>query len=226
MKTDGTSRTLSATEQEAFDRARMSRDLEKMCYVLASPEIRKIIDDMETLRAERLAAQDYVGFLTLFDGHKRLNPFVRDVVPRVRGGKYWELLSFVWDTSEIISPDGKIWAELFTRDEPEREQFMSEDDRSVFLKLPATLKVFRGFWHAGGELGFSWTLKKSKAKWFASHACQARRGLLTRFSGSAPTIAVGHVNKSDVFGYLNGRKEKEIIVSKPELVRDVQVTAL
>jgi len=57
--------------------------------------------------------------------------------------------------------------------------------------------------------GFSWTLDEEKARWFAA-----------RSSMETPLLARGTVSRRDVFAYLSGRGEQEI-VCLPENVHNI-----
>jgi hypothetical protein len=103
---------------------------------------------------------------------------------------------------------------------------MTVKERQLLSKLPHTLTVYRGFSHAGGEVGFSWTLKQTTARFFADYACGSRRAILTNCMGNEPAIASGSVHKQDVFALLVGRREREIIIGKPESVFNVRVKRL
>jgi hypothetical protein len=77
---------------------------------------------------------------------------------------------------------------------------MSAEDRKDFKKLPDTFKVYRGYIPGQNKGGYSYTLNKEKAKWFAN-----------RFDRNGKVVE-RTVNKDDVFAYLNGRNEQEIII--------------
>lgn len=178
------------------------------------------------LRKKKLASRDFSGFLITFQSHLLLPPFIGHVLPRVKGAQYWRILRTLWSELEVMMPDRKQWENLLGRAEPQPEHFMSKKERRLLGELPATLTVFRGFGHSGGEVGFSWTLNRATAVKFGYYACGSRRHYLTRYGGSRPFIAVARVRKLDVFAYLIDRDEAEIIVRKPEAVFDVKMTPL
>lgn len=122
---------------------------------------------------------------------------------------YWELLGDIWTDSENIWQFQKYWKHLLGNNEdldrfrPNKEYFMSEADRQVFKNLPEELTIYRGYHPGKNRNGFSYSLDKKKAEWFA-----------TRFNKRGGKVLTLKVKKSDVFAYTNARNEKEIIYIK------------
>ena len=78
---------------------------------------------------------------------------------------------------------------------------MTPRDRQAFKQLPATMVAYRGCIAGLNEDGLSWTLSKPKAQWFAK-----------RIGEDDPTVKQRVVSKSEVFAYLNTRKERELVI--------------
>jgi hypothetical protein len=93
---------------------------------------------------------------------------------------------------------------------------MSEEEGEALAALPDKICIFRGYrgYRKRGARGLSWTLDPAKAEWFAR-----------RFSFLSPRsyVATGCVRKSKVLAYIDGRKEREIVVL-PEIVRRIVIT--
>ncbi len=119
----------------------------------------------------------------------------------LRPKQYWTLLGGIWIDSENIWQNLDQWT-FFLTEGPKRDRqyFMSADDRKQFAKLPDTSKVYRGYIPRKNKGGYSYTLSKDKAQWFAN-----------RFHKNGQVIE-RTVKKSDVFAYLNGRNEQEVII--------------
>lgn len=115
---------------------------------------------------------------------------------------YWETLRSIWMGSENIWQEMKDWRFLLSSKRKERGCFMDLSDRIVLADLPQTVTVYRGH-HGVNENGYSYTLDKEKAQWFAD-----------RFGSHKGVRAVKTitVSKSDIFAYLNSRGEKEVIL--------------
>ena len=178
------------------------------------------------LRSKRIAldraqdSQNWHSYVYLHERPYRLDAFmdIRDAI--IKSEHYWELLGSIWVDSENIWQNAQAWRDLF--EEPERgcmEYFMEPGDRSA-LKLPPErggllpiFTVYRGFSYEGGEDGFSWTVDKARAKWFARRLCR---------EDEVPMVATGTISRRDVIGYMSGRGEQEI-VALPENVCAIQL---
>lgn len=166
-------------------------------------------------------AQNWDSYVWLHERAYRLDAFM-DIKDEIyKSEDYWSLLGSIWIDSENIWQNLEEWRLLF--EEPERgymEHFMSEDDRKVFTLpenkggMPRTFPVYRGFNYDGGEDGFSWTIDRARAKWFARRLCT---------DDYRPMVATGTVSRKDVIGYMTGRDEQEIVVL-PENVYAVEVS--
>ena len=73
---------------------------------------------------------------------------------------------------------------------------MNEEEKTFFDSLPDEITIFRG---GIDDKGFSWTLDKDRACWFANRWYQDHR------------VFEKTINKSDALAYLNGRNESDII---------------
>ena len=91
---------------------------------------------------------------------------------------------------------------------------MSRQDRKAFEEMPEALTVYRGY-QVGRyrhKSGFSWSLSKETAEWFAYRWPE---------NGKA-AVAVGTCLRSNVIAYLNGRQEQTIIID-PQSITGVKV---
>jgi hypothetical protein len=170
-----------------------------------------------------LCKDDWETYVFLHERPYRLDAFMKIRHDITRSQNYWTLLGHIWQDSENIWQHLDDWRLLF--EEPERgymEFFMDDDDRKAFSLppqkggMPATFPIYRGFNYDGGEDGFSWTIDRARAEWFAR-----------RFSDSdhQPLVAAGTVGRKDVIGYLTGRGEQEIVVL-PENVYAIEIASV
>jgi hypothetical protein len=131
---------------------------------------------------------------------------------------YWELLGEIWIDSENIFQNRDEWRELLEQtydDEKKHWHHMSRpEDRVVFTLPPEkgglldhTL-IYRGYSNEDGLDGFSWTLDRARAKWFARRRTS---------EGQTALVAEALVARADVLAYHTGRDEQEI-VALPECV--------
>ena len=130
----------------------------------------------------------------------------------ISGEQYWTLVGDVWSDSENIWQYQEEWYEMLTAD-PDRREFMSSEDvRCVFTLPPEKgglapmTRVYRGFCHDDALDGYSWTLDKARAKWFANRAVW-RRG-----EDEVPMVASAMVARKNVIAYITSRDEQEIVL--------------
>ncbi|WP_297516621.1 hypothetical protein [Flavobacterium sp.] len=113
--------------------------------------------------------------------------------------KYWKILSSLWTGSENIFQNKELWDDLL-KDKSNSHYFMSKKDLKFFNSLENEFIVYRGYSH--WENGYSYTLDKERAIWFAD-----------RF-GQNGFVKERLVRKEEVFAYTNSREENEIIILK------------
>lgn len=137
------------------------------------------------------------------------------------GAEFWGLAGEVWTDSENIWQNLEEWRDIFCDYEFwDREYFMSEHDRQT-LRLPVNkggmeqqVTVYRGFCHDEAVDGFSWSLNRDTAVWFAQRAVCSDVAI--------PKVAKGTLSKRDVIGLMTGRGELEI-VALPENVCGIEI---
>jgi hypothetical protein len=115
-----------------------------------------------------------------------------------------KLVASVWIDSENIHQNYDGWGEILS----DYGMAMESDDRKTLSELPEELTVYRGCTKAG-EDGYSWTLDKEKAEWFAK-----------RFARSGAQLLETKIPKDSVVAYLGGRGESEIVILPEDVVRE------
>lgn len=133
-----------------------------------------------------------------------------DLMGRLRGEEYWELVGEVWVDSENQWEYADEWYEMLTAD-PEGREFMSDEDvRCVFTLTPEKgglapeTAIYRGFAHDDALNGFSWTLDRARAKWFARRSAWR--------DGDTPRVATATVRREHVIAYITSRDEQELVL--------------
>ena len=120
---------------------------------------------------------------------------------------YPKLILDIWMDTEFPHTSIWEWHQIFTRTEPAFLQTALTDGELMLRKmLSDQVTIYRG---AGGYNhdcgpGFSWTLNKLRALWFAR-----------RFSEDEPRLFTMTINKSALVGPLTGRGEDEMILLNP-----------
>ena len=77
---------------------------------------------------------------------------------------------------------------------------MNNRELEVFENLPSRVEIHRGT-DVNNESGLSYTLKRSRAEWFAK-----------RFNSEFPVVISREVSKAYCLAYLDSRGEEEIII--------------
>lgn len=98
--------------------------------------------------------------------------------------------------------------------------FNAQQPLTYSKKLPPgeTFTIYRGQDKAGDRMGLSWTLDRKVAVRFA-------KGAALRQRNRAGVVVCAEVKRSDIYGYLTGRGESEIIAD-PANVRVTNVDAI
>ena len=124
--------------------------------------------------------------------------------------KYWDLVSYVWIDSENIFENRIIWRWLLNHQRGNSHLMMDKEEKKYFDGLPDKIKIYRG---GMDDKGFSWTLDKQKAEWFANRwAMNSNWGDRSNIDGEHSTeVFTKTINKTDALAYLNGRNEQEIV---------------
>ena len=127
---------------------------------------------------------------------------------------YWKKLGELYAAAELFHSKQDLVNSLLSSPRGQRENLMKMEERDFLASLPHNFTVYRGFAFDNAS-GWSWTLDKNKAIWFAN-----------RPSGNPkrnPRVSSGTVTKTDVVAFLAGRNEQEIVVD-PRFVRDIETT--
>jgi hypothetical protein len=138
--------------------------------------------------------------------HER--PYRRDALWTIRrkltDREYWDLVGMVWTDSDNIWQWGNLTRQLMGSQRPGRQYIMDEEERAALAAMPDTLTIYRGLTSRGTRKGWSWTLDRAKAGWFAKRLAQ---------EGDEPIVLTGTVSKAHVIAYFTGRGEEEIVVN-------------
>lgn len=148
--------------------------------------------------------KNWSSYVFIHERPYRLQAFC-EIMSDLTDREYWELLGSIWSDSENIWQYKDMWDLLLKSTRPEREYFMDEDERKFFSELPEEITVYRGCQVGRNEKGLSWTLDEKRAKWFSTR-------LLHKDEKDTAKVVKKTVKKADVFAYLSGRKEEEIIL--------------
>ena len=125
--------------------------------------------------------------------------------PRADAGEaaYWSLVAEVWIDSENIDQVWHAWRHLWRPARlPTTNRLRLASGEKAYAELmamPEELTVYHGQ-GVGDTLDWSWTLDRDEAVWFAR-----------RFGVGVPEVLTGKVSRSNIYAYLTGRGEAEIV---------------
>lgn len=115
--------------------------------------------------------------------------------------RFWKLFRDVWTNSESLYQHVHKFPELFSLHPDYRDAIMNLSERQAVAKFDYPLHIYRGGW-VENIWGWSWTLDRDRAVWFANRCPMDGK----------PLLAEGWIPRRDVIGYLADRNEQEIIV--------------
>lgn len=147
---------------------------------------------------------DFDAMLSLTERPYRLEVFYHEISSVCGPKKYWRILGELYTDCENIYQNAELWEELLFEEEIDgyRKNFMRSKNMKVYESLPEEMTIYRGtqteYWK-----GFSWTLDKDRAIWFASR--------FEHQPGRIQTLTTATVRKEFVLGYFGGRNEQEIV---------------
>lgn len=147
---------------------------------------------------DAFANNKYSSYIFLHERPYRLNAFSL-IQSKLSDTQYWSLLSEIWTDTENQWQGLDKWKQLLLSNRPSRHYLMNEEEFNLLQSLPDEVTIYRGCQKGINEDGLSWTLNKSKAKFFAN-----------RFSKEG-IILEREIPKSDIIAVLLGRGESEVI---------------
>jgi hypothetical protein len=150
------------------------------------------------------AAQDYEGVVFC---HERAHRFEKlyEISPHLEEARFWKLFSSVWIDSENLW-QFKHLIHILLRQE-NSHLMMDEEEQEAFAKLPTDITVYRGH-QRPNKNGYSWTLDRDKATFFAR-----------RFRQPGAKVTKLTIPKAHAHALLLGRGEQEIIYNSACLPR-------
>jgi hypothetical protein len=151
------------------------------------------------MKAERLTARDWLGYLLLVDRRDRLASFL-DIKDRMTDAQYWQMLGDLWTDTEVPGRWKGVWLGLFDSKRTNRHALMSPEEHAALAALPSRVQLYRGA-PPHYARGMSWTTDSGVAHWFAN-----------RFQNGG-VVYTAKVEKSEFLGYFLARKEFEAVIN-------------
>lgn len=147
-----------------------------------------------------------------------------DVAPMMSDRDYWHAVGYVWSDAECLWQLEDEMRTLLGAPRAGREALMRLAEAEALAAMPEEFAVFRGAQRSLNERGWSWTLSRDRAVWFARRgAARPWEGRRRSNAATEPVLLAGSARRRDVVAYFDGRNEQEIVIA-PESVRDVVAT--
>lgn len=188
----------------------------RWCFLAPDPreDVAYALTEIEAktrMYRERCAAGEWSAALVLVDRPFRLE-YLESLIDQHGMQRLLSVIGHIWQDTENAFADGEIWEGIWARvrwrkdgkPRKTRHRVMTKAERALLASLPETLTIYRGFSGANGQHGFSWTLDRAQAEWFA-----------TRFGEEAPCIATATIARDQVLAYCG--REDEIVVDPYDL---------
>jgi hypothetical protein len=163
----------------------------------------KTYDYKKKAVAEAIKDKDISSYLWLHERAYRVEAILYALEDWWKPSKkeYWEVIANLWTDTENVYENHLAWEQLLFLEFSDSHLMMDEEDTKFFNELPNTITIYRG---GVDDKGYSWTLDREKAEWFAN-----------RFNFDYEVFEKT-INKSDAIAYLSDRNESEIIYRKED----------
>ena len=142
--------------------------------------------------------KDWDSFFMLIEGHHYQDAFT-DVYEEMSPQDYWKYLRNVITGQCLYNDELKNLLINKSKDLSLRHLMMQQAERRKLDELPNIFSIYRGAEANSPGQGWSWTLSKRVASYFAK-----------RFKTAV--VIEGRCVKEDVIAYFNHRKEQEIVI--------------
>lgn len=182
--------------------------------------INAIIEEQIKCRAEAATCGQWGRYVFVHYRPYRVDALL-NAIQRVGASRLWHLVGQVWRDSEDNMASAIEWGEIWSHAYDGKhggfrkcfERVMGAPDRRAYDALPEFLTCYRGCKEEHHAYGYSWTIDREKAEWFA------RRRI------GAGIVAKTQVHKSVVLAYFSDRKESEVVLDI-DYIEGVEITHL
>lgn len=148
--------------------------------------------------AEYRQQKNWQSFFITLDGHERQEAF-QDVYEEMSPEDYWKNLGEIIQGECLYNDELKKLLTNKSKDLSLRHLMMPEEDKAILNNLSKTFSIYRGADESNPGQGWSWSLSKQIAYFFAK---RFKKGIVIK----------GKCAKEDIIAYFNDRKEQEIVI--------------
>jgi hypothetical protein len=149
--------------------------------------------------------EDWHRYVWLHERPYRAEAFFNVMDYITDDSEYWGLLGEVWIDSENIRQNPRLWKRLLSSNRAGVLEMMNRDEREALGDMPVAITVYQGHTTSRDD-GWSWTIDRDKAVWFAQRFAALETGM--------PMVTTGCVFHHHVKAYFTRRGESEILVDR------------
>lgn len=182
---------------------------------LLNPEWANKMYEMRVKRiAEYEESGDIQGILMFYERPYRAMTLL-DLCGRLEidDRKFWDAVRFVWMDTENMWETNEQFKALLELRTDSKHLIMTREEFNYLRFAPRKITIYRGIHGGNNPDGMSWTTERMVAEKFAF-----RRGDIEDNSVETATV-----DKDDIFAYINGRGEHEVILLDPHRRETVSV---
>lgn len=152
------------------------------------------LEAVEHAKMER----DWRKFLLLHERAYRF-PAFNEVMDQMADAEFWDLFGWCWTDTENLWQNWDVISPVLRSGRPGRENMMDDAEREALAALPEVVTIYRGH-KRHNKSGFSWSLDRAKAEWFA-----------TRYKAKGARLTTASIRRENVIALLMGRGESEVV---------------
>lgn len=130
--------------------------------------------------------------------------FFKDINQYLSDKDFSKMLAVCWSAhggGEIPASELEMWFK-----KADKNFLMSKKEQKIFSELPEQVTVYRGVRSPECKYGFSWTLDKQTACWYAD-----------RNENKEACVCECMINRKDILCYFDTRNEAEVIIAVSDL---------
>lgn len=132
--------------------------------------------------------------------------FFKDINQFLSNKDFAEMLALSWSShggAEIPEPELETWFK-----KADKSYLMSKREQKIFSELPEQVAIYRGVSDPQYIYGFSWTLYKKVAFWYADN-----------YENNNSCVYECVIDRKDILCYFDARNEAEVLIIPSELAK-------
>lgn len=166
--------------------------------------------------AVALAEKDWAGYIWLHERPYRPEALL-EIADLMDDDDYWDAVRDVWiDTENLWQWGTKKLRRILEANRPGRAEGLMDDmERANLAQMTQRVTIYRGYPQGGTRKGWSWTLNRRRAEWFANRYTAP---------GDARNVIETTIDKDDIIAVFHGRNEAEVIIDPRSITGPITLT--